>query len=197
MAFLTESGKLEIYNWLRKAPEYITAFEPEHFDKILYELTFNFPVKKDINVIFVSTGKKPYPEIYLLHHLSTLGYTFNYIYFLDYCYANEETLSITKEIIQNSLTNCNPIFCSNYQKIVEVQDAFSFTFDLLVGFNFQIMISGANHYDLAKKIEDHIDSFIRFRIMNDTIKSFSFVSNFKDLNIDTNIIDTLLERYIK
>lgn len=197
MAYLTESGELEIYNWLRKAPEYITAFEPEHFDRILYDLTFNFPVKKHINVIFVSTGRKPYPEIYLLHHLSNMGYTFNYIYFLDYCYKDSEVQASIKEIIQNSLIDCNPIFCSNYQKIVELQETCSFTFDLLVGFNFQIMISGANYSDLLQKIEGHVDSFIRFRIMNDTIKSFSFVSNFKELQIDNNIIDTLLERYIK
>lgn len=197
MAFLTKEGNNTISNWLEKRKPYLTAFEPEHFDKILYELTFNFPVKKEINVIFVSTGKKPFPEIYLLHHLSTLGYTFNYIYFLDYCYKDSEIQDLIKEIIKNCLTNCNPFFCSTYQEIVELQERSSFTFDLLVGFNFQIMISGASHRDVLQKIEDHVDSFIRFRIINEFIKSFSFVSNFKELHIDNNIMDTLLERYIQ
>ena len=156
---LSAEGNDVMSQWTRewKSPgsTFSTDFNPGHYEHFWTGLRERLqmssvaydsapavnPVGKTLNVLFISTGFKPYPEILTLHHLQNEGYVIGNVFFFDKVYQDSDRVDMTKRIINESLNPPPTDTFFRYDPPAMIRAIGADKIDIVVGFNIQFAYS--------------------------------------------------------
>ena len=191
---LTNDGSLAVASWLSGSREHQTDFAPEHFDACFVTILNRLrdtPKTHHLDIIFVSTGVCPYPEILTIERLIGEGYLIGNIYFIDHLYEHPKNKQIISNICSTSLIDSHHV--TIVRNLQEFTDSHSGDpIDILIGFNFQLASFGRTLDEMTKQQEMRLNFCVKLIEKNPALKSFSFLSSPIELRITENIIQRLI-----
>jgi len=193
---LTDDGELAVNNWLRGVRGYETDFKPHHFETCYADIDHETRDTRQLyDIIFLSTGDRPYPELCLLERLYQKNIRVSNAFFYDPMYEDMETARSMRDIMRISTTQ-NCVFVGNISKLSELLNESNIT--LVIGFNLQIAFMDKTITEMRKKSEKFFDFLFNLKSTIPGVISFSFVSTDGDRLIrNRGFIEELIDGYVR